>query len=245
MMRFRSSAKPGLRNAQLVANVQLRGLWFRGLNRLKLLHALILVASMAACASQPKIISSSQELPTSEWRSDRQYFSKVAETLLNTAFWRYTAKIGLRSNSIKESANVVWQMSDQSNNVRLFGPLGMGAVKLEFDQYGVRLSDNEGVIHQGENAQELLTDIIGWPLPIDALSRWLFLQPDLAEPFQYRLNGYGQLDAIRQFGWQINYREYREYNGRQLPRKLAAEKYFNSTEFGAVSVKLITKDWQW
>ena len=224
---------------------KLRDLWFRRLNMLKLLNVLILVASLAACASQPKIISSSQELPISEWRSDRQYFSKVAETLLDTPFWRYTAKIGLRSNSIKESANVVWQMSDQSNNVRLFGPLGMGAVKLEFDQYGVQLSDNEGVVHQGKNAQELLTDIIGWPLPIDALSRWLFLQPDLTQPFQYRLNGYGQLDAIRQFGWQINYREYREYNGRQLPRKLAAEKYFHSTKLGAVSVKLITKDWQW
>ena len=212
---------------------------------LKFLQMLILVTALAACASQPKIVPPTVELQTSEWRSDRQHFSKVTQALLETPFWRYTAKIGLRSNTIKESANLVWQMSDQSNSVRLFGPLGMGAVKLEFDQYGVQLSDNKGVVHQGENAQALLTDIIGWPLPIDALSRWLFLQPDLTQPFQYRLNDFGELDAIRQFGWQINYREYREYNGRQLPRKLAAEKYFDNTKLGAVSVKLITKDWQW
>jgi outer membrane lipoprotein LolB len=222
-----------------------KNLCCRRLNVFRLLHVLILVAGLAACASQPKIVSPASELPASEWRSDRQHFSKVAEMLLDMPFWRYSGKIGLRSNGIKESANVVWQMSNQSNDVRLFGPLGMGAVKLEFDQYGVQLSDNEGVVHQGEDAQTLLTEIIGWPLPIDALSRWLFLQPDLTQVFQYRLNGNGQLDAIRQFGWQINYRDYRDYNGRQLPRKLAAEKYFDNTKLGAVSVKLITKDWQW
>lgn len=215
------------------------------LNMLKLFQMLLLLVALGACASQPKIVGPAIESQTSEWRSDRQHFSVVAQTQLDTPFWRYSAKIGLRSNTIKESANVVWQMSDQSNSIRLFGPLGMGAVKLEFDQYGVELSDNEGVVHQGQNAQELLTDIIGWPLPIDALSRWLFLQPDLSQPFQYRLNDSGQLDAIRQFGWQINYRDYRDYNGRQLPRKLAAEKYFESTKLGPVAVKLITKDWQW
>ena len=245
MMRFRRTDKMRSRNVRQRQMRKLKDLWFRRLKMLKCLQSLILVAALTACASQPKILSPAQQSPRSEWRSDRQHFSKVSQMLLDTPFWRYTAKIGLRSNTIKESANVVWQMSDQSNDVRLFGPLGMGAVKLEFDQDGVQLSDNEGVVHQGENAQDLLTDIIGWPLPIDALSRWLFLQPDLTQPFQYRLNGYGQLDAIRQFGWQINYRDYREYHGRQLPRKLAAEKYFDNIKLGAVSVKLITKDWQW
>ena len=139
---------------------KLRDLWFRRLNMLKLLNVLILVASLAACASQPKIISSSQELPISEWRSDRQYFAKVGKNLVDMPFWRYSGKIGLRSNSIKESANVVWQMSEQSNDVRLFGPLGMGSVKLEFDQYGVQLSDNEGEI---TNKSQWLLIIVGFP----------------------------------------------------------------------------------
>jgi outer membrane lipoprotein LolB len=245
MKRSKGSAGMRLRNHQSVPYAYFKDLYFSRLHMFRLLHALILVAGLAACASQPKVVSSTPELATSEWRSDRQHFAKVAKKLVDMPFWRYSGKIGLRSNSIKESANVVWQMSEQSNDVRLFGPLGMGAVKLEFDQYGVQLSDNEGVVHQGMDAQTLLTDIIGWPLPIDALSRWLFLQPDLTQAFQYRLNGFGQLDAIRQFGWQINYRDYREYNGRQLPRKLAAEKYFDNTKLGAVSVKLITKEWQW
>ena len=211
---------------------------------LRLVQLVLFVAFLAGCSSQPKTSNSPHPKQVTEWRSDLEYFSRATKEFSSNPFWQYSAKIGLRSNSIKESANLVWQVSDQTNNIRLFGPLGMGAIKLQFDSYGVELQDNDGKVHHGANAQALLTDIIGWPLPIEALPRWLFLQPDPSQPFQYRLNDVGQLDAIRQYGWQINYSNYRDYNGRTMPRTLAAKKQFDETELGLVSVKLITKEWQ-
>lgn len=180
-----------------------------------------------------------------QWASDADYFTDSATSFADMPFWRYAAKVGLRSNSASEQANVVWRMSEQSNTVRLFGPLGAGAVSLEFDERGVKVSDKDGLVHTGDDAQDLLTRIIGWPLPIDALANWLFLHPDLNKPFQYLLNDQGQLLALRQFGWQIDYSDYRDYQGRILPRKLRAMKRFENSALGLVSVRLVTKSWQW
>ena len=204
---------------------------------------------LSACASIPQEsdpISPPQPATANleqGWYSERDPFD--VNNQLSTVEWRYSAKVGLSSDSLREQANLVWQYVDQKNNIRLFGPLGVGAIKIEFDRTGVQLSDNKGVLHRGSSAQQLLTDIVGWPLPIDALSHWLFVQPDLTLPYQYRLNEDGQVASIRQLGWQIDYSNYRQYDDQLLPRKLSAYKQFTNDEHGAVTVKLITKSWQW
>ncbi|MEM7360801.1 MAG: lipoprotein insertase outer membrane protein LolB [Pseudomonadota bacterium] len=211
--------------------------------------ALSCVLMLSACASIPQ---TSEPIGPPEpaagnvepgWLSQSEPF--VVNRQLSEVDWRYSAKVGLTTDSLREQANLVWQYADQKNSIRLFGPLGVGAIKIEFDEAGVQLSDNKGVLHRGSSAQQLLTDIVGWPLPIDALSHWLFVQPDLALPYQYRLNEEGQVASIRQLGWQIDYSNYRQYDDQFLPRKLSAYKQFASSEQGAVSVKLITKSWQW
>jgi len=213
---------------------------------------LLLLASLliSACTSGPSVNSGSGPsaakvlIPDAGWQQGSEYFFENQYLLADSPEWQYSAKVGLSTNSIRESANLVWRFSDQSNSVRLFGPLGAGAVKLEFDQYGVVLSDNKGVVHRGSSAEALLTEIIGWPLPVAALSKWLFVKPDLDLPFQYQLNELGQVVAIRQLGWQIDYSAYRDYQGQQMPRKLTATKNFSSDELGLVTVKLVTKSWQ-
>lgn len=178
------------------------------------------------------------------WRSDKGYFRHAdhARTALNQ--WRYSAKVGLRSANLKEQANLVWRFGDQSHDVRLFGPLGVGAIKLEFDDYGVQLSDAKGLLYKGISAEHLLTEIVGWPLPIDALSHWLFLLPAPSHSYHYQLNELGQLASIRQLGWQIDFTAYRDYDGEMLPRTITAAKQFSDLKLGSVTVKLVTKSWQ-
>jgi outer membrane lipoprotein LolB len=215
----------------------------------KLFILVLMGVLLSACVHSNKIEIPSEKGvltdPAADWASDAAYFTDSASTFADTHFWRFDAKIGLRSNSISEQANVVWQASDRNNSVRIFGPLGVGTTRLEFNADGVSLRDKNGVVHKGRDAQTLLTRIIGWPLPIDALSNWLFLHPDLSKPFQYLVNEEGQLVTLRQFGWQIEYSDYRDYQGRSLPRKLFAIKEFQNSALGLVSVKLVTKSWQW
>lgn len=206
---------------------------------------LLLGIGLAACQHRPPEIEADGSTRTGKWRSDSAYFQQSAARLASLTQWRYAAKVGLTTASLKEQANLVWRFGDQANEVNLFGPLGVGALKLEFDQYGVQLSDNKGALHSGDSAEALMLDIVGWPLPVDALSYWLFVMPAPGHPFQFQLNGDGQIRTIRQLGWQIDFDDYRPYSDRLLPRKLTARKKFNKPGLGAVAVRLITKSWEW
>ena len=204
-----------------------------------LLTSLLLI--LAACKTLPKDPEAGAE---ADWQSAAEIFEARQADTSTLGTWNYSAKVGVTTPRGKEQANLVWQFSDQANNVRLFGPLGAGAVRIEFDDYGVVLSDNKGVLHRGDSAEELLTRIVGWPIPIDALSYWLFVLPNPQTPFRYQLDSDGAVSVLEQQGWSINYSAYKPYaEGRVLPRKIVATKQVTPDQ--QVVVKLITKSWQW
>ena len=212
---------------------------------MKIDRSLLLVAAMllSACQTVPRSVPTE----VSEWRRDAAYFDAATLELESFDSWRYTAKIGITTPTVREVANMVWEFSDQSNDIRLFGPLGIGAVNLQFDQFGVVLSDNSGVQHRGESAQGLLTQIVGWPIPIDALSSWLHALPDSEAIYRYKLNESGtEVVLLEQFGWQIKYSSYRLYGEGEMsalrPRKITATKTLPDKT--KLVVKLVSKSWE-
>ena len=196
---------------------------------------------LSACQHRPEITPSADS--QAGWLNDWERFEPRATSV--SAQWRYTAKVGITTPQLREQANMVWQYQDQSNNVRLFGPLGAGAVVIDFDQYGVQLSDNKGGVHRGDSAEDLLSKITGWPIPVQSLRHWLFVRPDPNLLFRYQLDEIGNVASIEQSGWRIIYADYRDYGGpQQLPRKLTASRTVGLHSGDTVTVKLITKEWQ-
>jgi len=202
----------------------------------------ILLLSLSACQTLPDS-SKNEGVINSKWLNDARFFEDRLEQYQLMSRWRFSAKVGIKTPKAQEQANLVWRFADQSNDVRIFGPLGVGAIKIEFDQYGVQLSDKQGVLHRGESAEDLLTRIVGWPIPIDALSYWLFGLPSPGQVYEYQKTEFGVLETLRQHGWTVQYSSYRDYNGLTLARKFKATK--SVTPDQTVSVKLITKNWQW
>lgn len=204
-----------------------------------------LLCMLSACQTVPKT-----GVEQAQWQTDADYFKGQVTNTASLNTWNYSAKVGVTTPRAKEQANLVWRFSDQAHSVRLFGPLGVGAIRIEFDRFGVVLSDNKGVLHRGRSAEELLTRIVGWPIPIDALNYWLFALPKPDQPFRYQLDDAGQVSVLEQQGWSIQYSNYKPYGADQvLPRKLVATKQLvdpqQPGDQGAVVVKLITKGWQW
>ncbi|MFT4635567.1 MAG: outer membrane lipoprotein LolB [Chitinophagales bacterium] len=176
---------------------------------------------LTACQTLPSYPSVEGELA---WRSSPEIFLERRQRTEMLNSWRYSAKIGLFAPGLNEQANLVWQFADQSNDIRLYGPLGVGAIKLQFDQYGVVLSDNKGLLHRGTSAEQLLTRIVGWPIPIDALSSWMFVLPTKQSTYRYRLDENQQIETLEQLGWTIEYSDYRDYGGQLMPKKVVATK---------------------
>ena len=211
--------------------------------------------TLAACQT----VSTPKPDQEAQWLSDKDHFKGQAGQLALLGNWHLSAKVGVATPERKETANLVWQFSDQANSVRLFGPLGVGAIRIEFDRSGVVLSDNKGVLHRGTNAEELLTKVVGWPIPVDALSHWLFAVPHPDLPYRFQLDDEGHVSAPEQQGWSIEYSDYKDYGysesntsrvsvpsspeKQKLPRKLIATKQLGDQE--QVVVRLITKSWKW
>ena len=225
---------------------------YLALKRHWLLTALCL---LTACQSTTTVVDAPLE---NNWSRDVNNFMQAHEvayqTHENLNDWRYSAKVGITTSEAREQANLVWQFADQANQVRLFGPLGVGAIKIDFDQYGVVLSDSRRELHRGDSAEALMKEIVGWPIPIDALSYWLFALPLPDKAFEYQDNDSGELHKLRQLGWEIEYTGYKQYvlNDSQrpvdeqyqelLPSKIIASK--PDENGGLVVVKLITKGWR-
>ncbi len=216
---------------------------------------LIAMCFLAACQSVPPVTDPALE---KGWSRDVNNFMQAHQSAYQMREglidWRYSAKVGISTPEAREQANLVWQFADQANQVRLFGPLGVGAIKIDFDQYGVVLSDSRRVLHRGDSAEALMKEIVGWPIPIDALSYWLFALPLPDKAFQYQDNESGALRKLRQLGWEIEYTAYKQYvlNESQSPIEERRQEYLPSKIIaskedengGLVVVKLITKGWR-
>lgn len=199
---------------------------------------------MAGCQTRlPELQTADQD----NWQNESGLFNDTPWQPHELSSWEYAAKVGIVIDGKSEQANLAWRYHDQSNEVRLFGPLGSGAVKLQFDRFGVVLTDNKGRSYSGDTAEQLLSEIVGWPLPVNALRFWLFARPTPNAVYDYQLDESGQLLALRQLGWQIDFKDWRDYQGQQLPRKVFARRldFANGEEEQQITVKLITKSWQW
>lgn len=211
-----------------------------GMNgRVIVLSVLLVLGACQTPAPKPQDESDS-------WLSDTSRFKEAEQTLA----WRYTAKVGLVFNGKTQQANLTWQRSPSdtgghNNKIRLFGPLGVGAIKLEFSDRRVLLTDNHGREYHGTNAQALLTKVVGWPLPLNALSDWLLAQPMPNKAFRYQVGELDRVSVLSQLGWRIEYHDWRDYQGRSLPRKIIAKQQSTSDHKDDITVKLITKAWQW
>jgi len=204
-----------------------------------------MVFFLTACGLIPKKNTGTQ---SEKWLTNPQVFKQAYQNHSLKHQWRYSAKVGVVTPNESNQANMVWLFDDNvhsvNNTVRLFGPLGIGSIKIEFDDRSVQLSDKNGVLHQGNSAEELLRRIVGWPIPVDALQYWLFSLPQPKQRYAYKLNDEGQLSALQQYGWEINYSGYREYYKGEAPmaRKIVATKQVSQDQ--NVKVTLITKSWK-
>ena len=81
------------------------------------------------------------------------------------------------------------------------------------------------------------------------MTYWLFVLPLPDQPFRYRRDQDDNVAELQQLGWQIRYTDYRTYDqdpeSRPLPRKLTAVRQLGAEEGQRITVKLVTKSWQW
>lgn len=136
------------------------------------------------------------------------------------------------------NASIVWEQHRESYQIRLYGPLGSGAIQIKGQTKQISLTNTDGKIIKANTPEALLQQELGWVIPVSGLRYWLRgLPAPGALPTQILLDAHQRLWQIDQQGWTIVYEAYKSKSGRDVPYKLLLRN-------GPIRLKFIFDHWK-
>lgn len=149
--------------------------------------------------------------------------------------WGFEARVAVSQAGKGGSGRLDWRQQGERYTASLSAPVTRQSWRLSVDADGARLEGLEGGPRQGGDADLLLREATGWDIPVRTLSEWARGLSDQGSP---EFGPEGQLQALRQAGWNIRYTEWMPASGEQpaMPRRVEAER-------GQARVRLVVDRW--
>lgn len=151
-------------------------------------------------------------------------------------YWRARGKFSYRSDEVSESGNFDWRQEGDNYQLRLFGPLGMGSVRISGDTNLVRIKTRDQDI-SSDQPLSLLYRMTGFEIPLNSMPMWLTGKPASLSPSNIILDDKDRIQSFTERTWLLNYGNYEEINNQQTPMNIRAVK-------GDVNLRMIIKAWE-
>ena len=174
--------------------------------------------------------------------------------------WKFKGVVGISMPGQAEQASVSWNKEPKQYQIKLSGPLGLGNIELQYKSGEYELIDEKGHVYTNSDPEALLEQVTGWTLPLSGADFWVLglIKPektldqvDLSKHLyggirksnpnsglNFSLNKYGSLEKLQQNGWNIDYRQYRVFNGVMLPVQII---FYNKAK--QLRIKLVIQNW--
>ena len=181
-----------------------------------LLHRILLAClllTLTAC-------SSLHQRETLELGGDEAAWKTHRSTVEPIDSWILQGKLGIRSPQESGSGTLFWLQRQQYYDIRLSGPLGRGATRIQGDRQQTTLEIAGRAPVTAESAEQLVEDQIGWRLPVDHLLWWVRGLPAPVSPSHLQLDSNSRLGRLSQSGWTVEYSRYQQVDGVELPQRL-------------------------
>ncbi|MGO3422900.1 MAG: lipoprotein insertase outer membrane protein LolB [Pseudoalteromonas distincta] len=152
--------------------------------------------------------------------------------------WQVEGKLAFISSEERQSANLNWQQTTNSNNLILTTFIGTRILSLKQTANGAEL-EFDGDEYFDTNAAELLKRLTGFTLPVDNADNWLKGTIDDESLIVDELGRAKQVLWFDNTGkkWQIDYGTYVQNAGYWLPTKL-------TLKHQQIKIKIQLYDWQ-
>ena len=177
---------------------------------------LLLALSLAGCASTAS--SGGEAFPT--------------RTTL--AAFALEGRFSLRQQNKNASGKLNWRHSGQNNALLLSSPLGQGIAEITADQYGARLTTQDGKTYAAPDVESLTQQVLDYRLPLKQLTDWVRGQGSADEIA--RLDAFGRLVQLRHEGWRIDY-AYANDDPQAPPSRIFAE------NADGLELRLLVDEW--
>lgn len=177
--------------------------------------------------------------PAPEEAANKEQSSESRKTELSSVTnWYVKGSMGVKTEEDAFSASIYWKQRGKNKySLQLFGPAGVGTLKVVSQGRGVTLTDNKNQTFHAKTGEELLRKQTGWYLPVSNMYYWArgMVVPDLPATPHY--DKYHHLTSLEQQGWDIQYLRYTSVKGIDLPSKI----FMNYQKLG---IKIVISSWQ-
>lgn len=194
---------------------------------IRLLFALALAASLAACAPVAVRTGSDADLLVAQ--------SARESALASDRDWWMSGRLAVSANGEGGSGRIEWRQSGEDFEIRLSAPVTGKSWTLVQENGRVSLEGLEGGVREGRDAEALLAEVTGWRIPVTALSAWA-RGARAGETGQIEFGPRGLPALISQQGWTVEYREWDDAEPSR-PRRIFARRD------ASTSVRLVVESW--
>lgn len=197
--------------------------------------ALLTFIVLVGCETTPQIEDNTQVLDL------------ILPTPSEIEDWTARGKISLKFNDKTTNANLVWTSRGKDYEIRLFGPIGIGAASLQRDGDSVKLKSKDGE-YEAASGEELLQTHLGLFLPIEEMHSWIKGLPFDGKLIQqgWSENSQGEFTSLQQSGWKIQFSNREDHpkidSTRTLPGKVRVN-FPGDQKLGPVKILVVIKDW--
>jgi outer membrane lipoprotein LolB len=147
--------------------------------------------------------------------------------------WQLDGRAAVAVGTQGWQASLNWRQRENSAEVHLSGPLGIGAMVLKRTPDGISLNGappSDAVLAQ-------LQERLGFDLPLDRLRFWLLGVPDPSAAFLLTRNDQDRALQLTQADWTIDYDRYMAAGGDLLPAHLVLSRE-------GVRVRIVVDHWE-
>ncbi|MEH6493770.1 lipoprotein insertase outer membrane protein LolB [Halopseudomonas sp.] len=180
---------------------------------LRTLPILLLTLTLGACSSLHQRETLELGGDPQAWKTHRQQVEPITS-------WELQGKLGVRAPGESGSGTLFWLQRNDYYDIRLSGPLGRGATRIQGDDQQTTLEVAGRQPISAESAEALLEQQIGWRLPVEHLLWWVRGLPAPNTASRLQLDTHSRLARLSQSGWTVEYSRYQQIGEVELPQRL-------------------------
>jgi outer membrane lipoprotein LolB len=158
-----------------------------------------------------------------------------ARQALLTQIDRFNLRARVSAGLLAPTGNLVWRQNKDDFDLRIAGPLGMGAMSIRGGKGRVEVQTSRERL-TGTDPEQLLHERLGWEFPVMHLRSWVLGLPAPGSKADIELDDEGRIETLEQDGWKLSYDDYVHGSRVDLPRKLVLSN-------PDVKIKVVVDEW--
>lgn len=169
--------------------------------------------------------------------SPESLFELRYKALVELERWEIEGRTVITQGKEGWNVGLRWQENEGLYQIRLEGPFSQGGATLNGDETNVVLTMNDGKQYSAATPEVLITDVMGWELPVSALRDWVRGLPYSKQTIALaEYDEQGRLIHLVQQGWDVEFLRYIPFEDYSMPGKI----FIKHSE---ISLRLIIVDW--